>query len=399
MNTRIMSLMAASLEARSGLQAPVLPEDLSTSFESLELHDYDVASVESIYQTLGKIADNIEASLESETLTDSSLDMAQIAVESNAEQLGVSVESLATFDGVEKATVTVESLGDTLKKLWETIRTAVERAIKALRDFFAKLFGGIKKLSAYFNRLKSEVKKLDSDPEGEITVRSASNLIYNGKVSVEGILEGLGNSRVVGEILMGPYVDTVNQYYETVANQMIDKDFIGASVQDKQHILKKYVLFNPNDDLWIAHTRRITKAGEIIGGYIPQKGTIATGDTLKFERKGDESLNQGYSLQALSKKEMIKMIDSSLDVLSQIEKREKAIEKIAKGREEVLKSLKEFVKASDRGLLGSFWTNDHARRVMAAGNRNLVYPVNQYTNFTYSSLRAVGDLVEKTLKA
>ena len=401
MNKRIMSLMSASLEAREGFQPASLPEDLTPSYESLELHEYDVASVESVHVTLGKIADSIEASLENETLSESTLDMAKIAVESNADQLGVSLENLATFDGVDNATVTVESLGDTLKKIWDTIRTAIERAIKALRDFFAKLFGGIKKLSAYFDRLEKEVDKLEEEPTGQITIRSATNLYFSGTISPEDIKAGLEESESFGEIILGDYVDYIRGYFAEIARVSVDKNFIEA--ENEEDILNN-VFFgtrNVTEMKWFNSINRLKGKGRIIGGYVFEHDrNVVRGDYWKLSRdEGVQGLNQSQEMDYPTIAEMKSMIAAAKGVIKLIEKREDALKKVADARTDVIKSIDEFVKKSERGALGSAWTRAKARDIMVTANVNVTQPIHQYINQMYSSIRAVGDLIERTVKA
>lgn len=402
MNERIMSLMSASLEAREGFQPAGLPEDLTPSHESLELHEYDVASVESVHITLGKIADSIEASLENQTLSESTLDMAKIAVESNADQLGVSLENLATFDGVDNATVTVESLGDTLKKIWDTIRTAIERAIKALRDFFAKLFGGIKKLSAYFDRLEKEVDKLEEDPKGQITVRSATNLYFSGTISPEDIRAGLEESESFGEIILGDYVEYIRGYFTEITKTSVDKSFIDAESEDD---LKQDNVFfrirNATEMKWFNAIQRLKGKGRIIGGYVFEHDRNGVrGDYWKLSRdEGVQGLNQSQEMDYPTIDEMKSMITAAKGVIKLIEKREDALKKIADARTGAIKSIDEFVKKSERGMLGAAWTRANARQVLTASNANVTQPVHQYINQMYSSVRAVGDLIEQTVKA
>lgn len=407
MSERVLALMSASLEAHKGLQQDVgTLEDLTPAFESVELHEYDVASVESIYISLGRIADSIQTSMESDTLTDATLDMAKIAVESNAAQLGVGLENVATFAGTDSASVTVESLGDTLKKIWDTIKTAIQRAIKAVKDFFSKLLGGVGKLTKKFEELLTAAKKADDVANTNITLSTASYLSYNKEVSVANILEGLSSQKKLGETLLNDWVDEAINYCKMVVDVNIDKDFLQATETTESEALADLVntkVFNRTK-----FDQLVTSLidGRLLGDFIAAMDKRAFHFSRKeitmlaFKRREEElNHNQSVEISTPTKYELIVILEEALAITKLIEGQKSAIEKMAKGREDVTKSFDKFIDASDRGKVGTFWTKARSRNYLSIANIGWGGPVRQYCNYSYSSLRAIVDLAEKSLKA
>ena len=114
----------------------------------------DVTELGDISEGLESIVASMEAAMEDGGLSPQAALFMQHAVNGYTRRLGLdaasitpSMESFGGASGQAAATtISMEGVGETLKKIWVAIKNAVSKAIQAVRNFFAKIFGGVAKL-------------------------------------------------------------------------------------------------------------------------------------------------------------------------------------------------------------------------------------------------------------
>lgn len=136
--------------------------------------------------TLERIAGAAEEANADGGLDPVAAEIAEIAVEAIYSRLGISISNtsypaLESFSGRSSrgraTSLAIESIGETLKKIWAAIVNAFQKIIDFITNFFAKIFDSTRKLSSRINNLNRRNQEATED--------------YGGKVKSNGIIKGL----------------------------------------------------------------------------------------------------------------------------------------------------------------------------------------------------------------
>jgi hypothetical protein len=107
------------------------------------------------------------------------------------------VASLEAFGGesecAEATKLSLEGMKDTMKKIWDGIKRSIENAIRAIADFFAKLFNGVKKLQDRIKSMQTDVaakKKAGDKATGKFKVPGVDAVQLGGKVDQRALESG-----------------------------------------------------------------------------------------------------------------------------------------------------------------------------------------------------------------
>lgn len=142
---------------------------------------------------LETIADKVAVANEGEGIDETTAEIIEASVESllkiarvgvTYKQLGLpSTESFRVRSNRHKlGQATIESLGQSAKKIWQSIVDAIKKSIEWVRNFFNKIFGAAERLEKRAAALKDTVKDLTGKAE-ESTLENDG--LYNG-ISVNG---------------------------------------------------------------------------------------------------------------------------------------------------------------------------------------------------------------------
>lgn len=166
---------SALADANGQIEAAAAAEDgLETLAERVEaVNDADGMTPE--------VAELVEASVES---------FARIAKLSGmtAKSIGIpSPESFADAGNRKQlGEATIESIGETAKKIWQTIIDAIKRSIDWVVGFFNKIFGGAERLEKRAASLKEKLGDLEGKTKKEGTLKDeglATSVQVNGKAA------------------------------------------------------------------------------------------------------------------------------------------------------------------------------------------------------------------------
>lgn len=163
----------------------VVDEASSEAEESTEV----VEELETAAATLESIALSLEAHIQEGGIDPMAATYLNHALAGVYERVGLrnTTPALESFGGgssdrLAATQVSLEEVKEAAKKVWAAIKNAVAKAIQAMLDFFAKVFGGFEKIAARAIALKKTVEGLaGAKAEGKVMMPVASRLSLGGK--------------------------------------------------------------------------------------------------------------------------------------------------------------------------------------------------------------------------
>ena len=130
----------------------------------------------------------------------------------------MSLESFGDTDTTARATqMTLEGIGETIKKIWQAIKNAVMRVINSVREFFAKIFTRTKGLKAELDAYSQVLRWCDDKfGKGEFKVPGIASRIHAaGKVDGASVAKTFGVMATAGNAFFNDYVDSAKAYYKS----------------------------------------------------------------------------------------------------------------------------------------------------------------------------------------
>ena len=406
--TNLQTLFQTSLESHTEL-----PEALGTyesmesdlidilaSFEEAEEHSDAVDELEDIEDALEAIALDLEESMENGGIDAQAAKMLHHAVGAHLNRLGLeetgvpSVESFGGDSGQLSSTqISMESIAENLKKIWAAIRAAIEKAIKAVTDFFAKVFGGADKVIARIKAAKTKVKDIKGTPPAKFKVPSPNSLQLNGKVDVASIKTGLKNF----ENALSTYetiLKEADNYYSVVSSgitKIRDKDEESAA-EERLAEAKK------SEERIFSVTMK--SRGHKVSG---DKALVTSSavDSLEkptakivFTRPADAKNVQNAEIPGPSALDLLEILSFSETLIQKVKGSKNVLETVKKSRQDAIKAGDEVIKASDRGRVGKVWTKGKSRVLLRRAQADYVRPYTQMVSHAFSVARSAVAMAE-----
>jgi len=370
-------------------------------------------------EELGEISEGLESiliSMES-AMQDGGLNpqaalFMQHAVQAHVGRLGLeasdvtpSMESFGGASGQAAATtISMEGIGETLKKIWLAIKNAVSKAIQAIKNFFSKIFGGVGKLKSRHEALKKAVKEIKEEKGDSIKVPNANTLRYKGKADMGSILAGLQATLSVGGESIKGMVDSADDFYSVRVPRLLE----AAETNDFAREALQKALTDATDGVEkvvqkFASVTAVMSGDAVIrveGGKSMEKGT----DTNMFAPKlvkgyGFKAIDDaGTEIDAPSKADLVKVLDLSGKLIAQLEEKKKPLEKLTAAREKALKSTETKVEGWTKKIKESA-KQAAASMIMRKANFDITRAVNQIYSHEFNVVRAALALVDRGVSA
>jgi hypothetical protein len=110
-----------------------------------------------------------------------------------------------------KAQMSMELLKESLEKLWQMIKNAIGRLLRATKDFFYSLLKGTKGMLKKVDKLRDKVGAVRAanlqPPTQPITITSGSRLHMGGTISAAELTDGIENGVVILSQTKGLYLE------------------------------------------------------------------------------------------------------------------------------------------------------------------------------------------------
>lgn len=302
--------------------------------------------------TLGDIQEVLQESVESgEGVDEKAAEIAEIAVEAIRARLGMpakrtlpALESFGSKNSRLTATkVALESVGDTIKKIWEGIKRVAAMIWEKVKAFFIGLVKNRNMLVKHLEAQKAQLAKISSaakPAEKELTGGFVGALSAGGKVDTAKVLD---SSAKLLEVSM-----TASQHM---------KSFVQAAMAG-----------NDKHDLKTPIVAAIKTLGANGSGY----GSLVNNKTIEIKEEENKlSLNivegKGKSAEkakALTQGEIGSLIDSALALAKDIQEFEKVQDNVAKVKADIEKLANSMIDAAGKAV------SDESKTQGAAFNKD-----------------------------
>jgi hypothetical protein len=370
-------------------------------------------------EELGEISEGLESiliSMES-AMQDGGLNpqaalFMQHAVQAHVGRLGLeasdvtpSMESFGGASGQAAATtISMEGIGETLKKIWMAIKNAVSKAIQAIKNFFSKIFGGVGKLKSRHEALKKAVKEIKEEKGDKIKVPNANTLRYKGKADMGSILAGLNATLTVGGNEIKDLIDSAQDFYDVRVPRLLDR----AETNDFAREELQKALTDATNNVETVFKKSVGVSQVMSGDAV-----IRFEGTKSIENGSDTNLSapklvKGYGFKAIddagteiaapSKAELQKVLDVTGKIIAQLEDKKKPLEKLTAAREKALKATESKVEGWTKKIKESA-KQAGASMVMRKANFDISRAVNQIYSHEFNVVRAALALVDRGVSA
>ena len=394
--------------------------------DTLEIEIADAGEAEGEFEEqgdnveeLGEISEGLESiliSMES-AMQDGGLNpqaalFMQHAVQAHVGRLGLeasdvtpSMESFGGASGQAAATtISMEGIGETLKKIWMAIKNAVSKAIQAIKNFFSKIFGGVGKLKSRHEALKKAVKEIKEEKGDKIKVPNANTLRYKGKADMGSILTGLNATLSVGSSEIKDLVDAAQDFYDVRVPRLLDR----AETNDFAREELQKALTDATSNVETVFKKSVGVSQVMSGDAV-----IRFEGTKSIENGSDTNLSapklvKGYGFKAIddagteiaapSKAELQKVLDVTGKIIAQLEDKKKPLEKLTAAREKALKATESKVEGWTKKIKESA-KQAAASMVMRKANFDISRAVNQIYSHEFNVVRAALALVDRGVAA
>lgn len=370
-------------------------------------------------EELGEISEGLESiliSMES-AMQDGGLNpqaalFMQHAVQAHVGRLGLeasdvtpSMESFGGASGQAAATtISMEGIGETLKKIWMAIKNAVSKAIQAIKNFFSKIFGGVGKLKSRHEALKKAVKEIKEEKGDSIKVPNANTLRYKGKADMGSILAGLNATLNIGSTEIKNLVDAAQDFYDVRVPRLLDRAETNEFAREE---LQKALTESTANAIQVFE--KVAGVSQVMSG-----DAVLRIEGVKSMEKGSDSnvgvpkLVKGYGFKAIddagteiaapSKAELQKVLDVTGKLIAQLEEKKKPLEKLTAAREKALKATETKVEGWTKKIKESA-KQAGASMVMRKANFDISRAVNQVYSHEFNVVRAALALVDRGVAA
>ena len=306
----------------------------------------------------------------------------------------MSLESFGSSDTAANATaMSLEGIGETIKKIWQAIKNAVMRVINAVREFFAKIFRGTKGLKKELDELKASVNKTDFDAKKKMKVPGvASRLHVHGKVNGSTVAYGINLMAEQATAFYNDYLNAAAGYYATLAANLA-KAGSGALAAEALTNEAAQKLEVTNGHLTKIQTKN---AKEMPGGKRMVISAAANEDKgvklsrLSIENMGKEfrGADEGQEINLPEKKDLLTILAGIEKLIDVVEKRKSNVEEMSKKRDEAIKAGETLAKSTDKNWFVEKWTQVKVQAVLRLVNVNLSQSLSSYTSYSFKVARA-----------
>lgn len=298
-----------------------------------------------------------------------------------------SLESFGSSTECQHATeLSLEGIKDTLRKIWEAIKRAVKNAIRAVGDFFAKLFGGVSKLKDRAKKVKEKAEGLKKDgavAEGKVAIPGADRLALGGKLT-EQVLFNDGPQRV-----------QTNAIALSDNQQALAEDFysrLTSSYTKKEEEVGEVIAKGL--------TRTLEEIKKKVGQELPggrafhttERNTEEDGADIRVPRLGDYSRKVNFDgkneIDVPSLDKTIALLGTLITYCESLEKKKSKRDALKKAREDAMTAGEKLVKDGEQGKLGQYWTQAKLNVALRLANRDFATVVARADGYVFSYVRA-----------
>lgn len=384
--------------------------DAAEAEHEAEEQSDNVEELGEISEGLESILISMESAMQDGGLSPQSALFMQHAVQAHVGRLGMSAgdvtPSMESFGGASgqaaATTISMEGIGDTIKKIWLAIKNAVAKAIQAVKNFFAKIFGGVGKLKSRIDSLKTTVAGLTAFDGSDIKVPNANTLRYKGKADISSIINGLkATDSQLGKVVPD-MIAAANEFYGVKVARILARSEMNE--EGKEALQQELATTTEETTQTIA---KIVQVSNVFSGDAVLRASVtANSEHGAASNVKAPRLVKGFGFKAIddsateakapTKSEMEAILKLAADMVAKLEDRKKGLEGLTKAREEASKKtdakVDGWMKKVKAGASAAV-----AGTVMRVCNVDLAAPINQTYSHSFNVTRAALALVERAI--
>ena len=396
----------ASMENALQLESATL--SIEEAGHQVEMAGYEHEELESAATSLEGICTAIETSMESDEagLTQSAAKGYSLAVQAVlGDALPNPVASMESFGGdTERRQATelsLESIQDTIKKIWEAIKRTVQKVISAVSDFFSKLFGGVEKAKKKAQELKGKVKDLKnaSPKEDKFKAGGLSRVAIGGEVNKKVLMDGAAELMALSEFssdaasTYGDYLQAVTDFFRAKKDQL---DLVTKAVVELNDDFRKKDILEKETELpggKIIMAKGDEKKEDKLPSLIsPELADHPKAKSYKADKDGIEALNAG---------EIESLLDIVISNLEVVEKSKKVKEDVVKSQKDALAEADKFAQEVERGKLSfveEAWDRAQLRWAMSRAKGGINSFISKVDRYAFSTARGYLSVAESAME-
>lgn len=305
------------------------------------------------------------------------------------------VASLESFGGesecAEATQLSLEGIKDRLKQIWAGIKRSIENAIRAIADFFAKLFGGVGKLQDRIKAMQTDVaakKKAGEKAKGKFKVPAVDAVHLGGKVDAAALEKGIKavSDDVVG---FGDYLqEAAKDYYKGLADFYRSPDdgskLSGAHKKAMDQITK--AKFSDTE----------LPGGKTFEVETTKKGDLETVAIPKLVDSSKKGPSGDVEIDVLDLSAIEKMLGEAAKFADEMAKKKDQREKLKSSRQEVMKEADKFVEGSEKKLSDK-WDQAKLNWALKSANMDFTSTIARVDGYTFKYVRALLSILSAAL--
>lgn len=302
--------------------------------------------------------------------------------------LGQSKELTTEAELDAEITLTQEGVMEGIKKVWEAIKRGIAKVWQTITDFFAKLFGGAKKVRENLEKTLEKLEKATDDfDDKEIAVTTgAERLQMDGKLEVakvtpvfktlEGLKKGLGNPADIYKA-MASQVLTDNADIEKFNKEMEKKG--GQVVSEVKKVASKVL---PGGKL--ITTTSESQETNAKGGDV--QDALVSVPSIKVTDAKVTNMKDANAKGA--KADVIALVKAAIDAAKVMEN-DKTVEDTKKARKDAVDAADKLADAAEKGKLSTTWTKAKVSMALRAVQKGYISGYQKLTSYEFGVIRGV----------
>lgn len=320
----------------------------------------------------------------------------------------VSLESeTGDTERLQASEISLEGIKETAKKIWEAIKRAVSNAIRAVADFFAKIFGGAKKLKEKLEAIKKEIGEATKDgrklKDGKLeTTTGLSGLFYGGSTAAANLEKGAKAVQMIAGTVY-QLEGTVEATYKSLADAIRNREENESDVEKLVSSGPYYKAIEKNTksiilpgDKMLAHSTDSDTEGRTKTGAVSSSsfGKFRIVNTPKVTAPKDMAVGD------ITLKELESLVDIALELIENVVKSKDRKDKIKKAREEVIKAGEDLQKDADKlsEKASNFWTSAKISARLRMANIDISSQFARVDSYVFSYARSVAAFAGTAVK-
>lgn len=392
------------------LEVAEVVTEVTDAGDEVESIEDDIDELEESSDNLSAIATDIDAKVQDgEGISVESAAFVQHAVAAYAGRLGMDAStmlpSLESFGGdtgrLAATTVSLEGISEFIKTIYAAIKATVEKVAKFIVDFFAKVFGGVSKLTARINSLKTAIADIKSKNTAvesgvKIKVPSPNSLQFKGNVDASALKKGLENLKVINTDMMGKYIDASKAVYGEITKAIGQADKAPKVEAAEGAIAAATAKLKQLSDADL--TDRVATGGKQLtlsnndgGGVDIVKVTFGTASKV-------ESFKGDAQIDPLNTTDMLQLLGNCESIVKSIEDSKGRVDDVVKARKTAVEAVGKIANEGDSNLAGKIWSKAKGQALLRLVQRNQLAPVTALVSYDFSTVRSVLAVVDASVK-